>query len=170
MEYVLIGIVSLGMAIAAGRALWSIGRSLRSVEWAKLKPSKAGLILYGVIALAVLAAITGEKSPPAPTCQDDLSCWGELHRIKAEVRCESRIEQLAKYDYDWNVGFGETVFSTWSWAGKDKNVLYYWGDKIKFQNGFGVYQTHTYACLYNPETEEVLSVNAAPGDLSRRRQ
>ena len=124
--------------------------------------------IYSGLAIAFLVTVGGlpEETEEVSGCKADISCWGKLHRISAEVRCEDRIEQLAKYEYDWNVGFGETTFSTWSWGGNDKNVVRYWGDKIKFQNIFGTYQTHTYTCLYDPKAEEVIGVNAAPGDLA----
>ena len=123
MEYV-IALVALGLMLAFGIALWSGWSHLRNVSWERFKPSKGLMGVVGVVALASLGHLVDEEKSSKPSgCQADISCWGELHRISAQVRCEDRIEQLAKYEYDWNVGFGETTFSTWSWGGNDKNVL-----------------------------------------------
>ena len=105
--------------------------------------------------------------------------WGEDHIIPAKTRCEERIEQLAKYDFEWTQGWGKPIFSQWI-AHDPENpqqfqlfppitestILVYSGDKIKFQNGFGVFQHYTYTCHYHPDSKTVRKVTASPGRLN----
>ena len=70
----------------------------------------------------------------------DIKWWGEEYITAAGVRCDSRIEKLAKYDFKWTTGWGENIFSRYAWADVDNKILRYAGDKIQFQNGFGVFR------------------------------
>lgn len=103
--------------------------------------------------------------------------WGEDHIIPAKTRCEEHIEQLAKYDFEWTQGWGKPIFSQWI-AHDPENpsymfppitestILVYSGDKIKFQNGFGVFQHYTYTCHYHPDSKTVRKVTSSPGRLN----
>ena len=136
-------------------------------------------VSFGLIALLDHVVIDPAPKPiqvqvQEPTCRDDNKCWGERHRIAAQVRCEDRIEGLAKYDFEWTSGWGEPIFSEWvniegnRLFGTTPKGIIYIGDKIKFQNGFGVFIVHTYHCNYDPDTETVLKVSAQPGKMPKR--
>ncbi len=98
-------------------------------------------------------------------CRYDSQCWGEKHMTAAHTRCSDDIERLAQHDFEWTTGWGENIFSGWI-VQTDTNILYV-GDKIKFQNGFGVFSVHTYYCNYNPDTQTVLQVRAERGRMSK---
>ncbi len=98
-------------------------------------------------------------------CKQDLQCWGEKHSIAASVRCDSYVEKLAKYSFEWTDGMLEPKFSHFRWKNKDQAIVTYIGDKIKFQNGFGAWQNSIYECDYDTATESVLDVRAEAGRM-----
>lgn len=98
-------------------------------------------------------------------CKNDLKCWGDKHSIKASFACRPYVERLGKYQFEWTDGWLEPKFSLFNWKNKGEAQITYFGDKIKFQNGFGAWQFATYACDYDPIADVVLNVDATPGRL-----
>lgn len=88
----------------------------------------------------------------------------ESHIAGASAYCKSHIERLSRYDFEWTDGWLELKFSRFLQS-KTPGAFIYLGDKIKFQNGYGAWQWHTYSCEYSPETKSVIEVMAAPGRL-----
>ena len=111
-----------------------------------------------------LAAAEAERSKEA-SCRSDLQCWGDRHGLRAAQKCRPQVERLAKFQYEWTDGWLGTKFPRFRWRNKSKGQLTYFGDSIKFQNGFGAWQFHVYSCDYDPDAELVLKVEAAPGRL-----
>lgn len=97
---------------------------------------------------AKLAATKGRR------CRRDLQCWGDRQLVEAEIACRPLIERLALYDYEWTDGVFESKFDRWHWVDKKTGTLRYFGNKVKFQNGFGAWKHMDYICDYNPETEQ----------------
>lgn len=127
-----------------------------------------GLVSLGVIGrLIYMTTQVGKEfqEEDAVLCASNLHCWGEKNSIKATVFCGSSIEQLAKHDYKWTNSVGEYKFSKFMWKDRDEKTLTYIGDKIKFQNGFGVWVNHVYECDFNPNTNTVIGVRVREGTL-----
>jgi hypothetical protein len=99
-------------------------------------------------------------------CQKDLQCWMERKLPEASYPCEKAVEGLAKYSSKWTDSTFEFKFDHMRWANKEKGVLIFIGDKIKFQNGFGAYQNSIYECTYDPASKTVLDATAKPGRLT----
>lgn len=131
------------------------------------------LIVGGIILWA-------EKNPPsslstssnAPetggpkTCGEaDLECWTSLVRFEASPACAKRIERLARYDVEWTDGWLEPLLTRMKWRDDDHTVITFFGDKVKFQNGFGAWQPHVYRCDFNIFSRQVVDVSAAPGRI-----
>ena len=95
----------------------------------------------------------------------DIDKWADRYDIDAEVLCDDKIEKFAKYDFEWTTGFAERIWSRWQWADVDKKILRYYGDKIKFQNGLGVYGQHYYFCEYDIDAEKIIKVSVHPGRM-----
>ena len=106
-----------------------------------------------------------EAAAKEAECRRDLSCWGERANRVAAHRCVGHVERLAKFDYEWTDGFLETKFSHYRWRNISEGTVTLLGDKIKFQNGFGAWQHHTYECDVDPAVESILDVRAGPGRL-----
>lgn len=103
------------------------------------------------------------STPTESKCAaDDLKCNARENSAFAAGYCKRPIEKLAKYQHEWT---GGSKFTSVKWADQDSNVIRYIGDRIKFQNGFGAWQPHTYTCDFNIKTDTVVSVNASPGRL-----
>ena len=83
------------------------------------------------------------------TCRQDWQCWYDKHSSELSVYCAERIENLAKYDYDWT---SWTRFPKARWEDKEEGTIRAWGDELKFQNGFSAWQRVRYFCTYNPST------------------
>ena len=95
----------------------------------------------------------------------NLDKWADRYDIDAESLCSHKIEKSAKYDFEWTTGFAERIWSRWQWADVDKKILRYYGDKIKFQNGLGVYGQHHYFCEYDIDAEKIIKVSVHPGRM-----
>ena len=98
-------------------------------------------------------------------CKADVNCYGPENRVAAGIYCKDFIQKLGKYSFRWTDGALESKFSKVDWLNKDKATLSFFGDKIEFQNGFGAYQPAAYQCDFDPATNTVLGVRAAPGHV-----
>lgn len=95
-------------------------------------------------------------------CKKDFGCWFDRHNIDAQIKCRPVIESQAKYQFEWTDGMLEQKFPDGGWIDKKKGVIFVRGDKVKFQNGFGAWQIHTYQCSYDPATKQVVGVIVKP--------
>ena len=101
-------------------------------------------------------------------CQDDLRYWAEKHSFKASHQCQKAVERIAKYDFEWTVGWLDSKFSHYRWKDRKRGVVTYIGDKLKLQNGFGAWQNYVYSCDFLPSADgsgTVLDIQAEPGRL-----
>lgn len=132
-----------------------------------------GFIVLAIIAIGIASCSGGEekenKSPgdiaKEASCKKDMKCWAEKNTVMASVTCAPQIEKLAKYDFEWTGSSYSPRLSRFKWKDMEKGTLSYFGDAIKFQNGFGAWQNYTYQCDYDPDTETVLFVRATPGKM-----
>lgn len=138
---------------------------LRKVADAKARTEEAASAERAKV--AELEAAQQEKKAKE-NCRQTITCWAEKSKYEAAGFCKRHIENLAKYNFEWTDGIFEPTFSRYQWKSKEAGVITFIGDQIKFQNGFGAFQPHTYFCDYAPETETFLSVNAEPGRISQR--
>jgi hypothetical protein len=99
------------------------------------------------------------------TCRKNVECWGDHNLATASAYCKAPIEKLARYSVEWTNGWLELKFSRFRWRDESRGVVTYIGDKIKFQNGFGAWQPHTYECDFDTSTNTVLNVRSNPGQL-----
>jgi len=98
-------------------------------------------------------------------CRADLQCWGDKNAGAASRKCRELVEKHAKYQFEWTDGALESKFPLFAWKDESRRTLSYFGDRIKFQNGFGAWQFMKYQCDYDPATETVLGVSVAPGRM-----
>lgn len=140
------------------------------------KPVKSRKLVYGVLAAIFVFWLIGkqslsenQKKAESPeviaACKADLTCWGNRNIVAADVYCKRPVEQLAKYNSKWTTATFEQKFSRFRWKDKEQGYLTYIGDKVEFQNGFGVYQPHVYECDIDPVSKQVFDVRVQPGRL-----
>ncbi len=98
-------------------------------------------------------------------CRKDLTCWAERRVVSASYLCKPQIERQAKYSFKWTDGILGSKLTRYRWKNRANGVVTYIGDKIQFQNGFGVWQNCIYECDYDPENDVVLAVRVNPGRL-----
>ena len=91
-------------------------------------------------------------------CRRDIQCWGDDNLLSATFACETLIERMARYDFEWTDGWLEPKFSHFRWHDIDRSTVTFIGDKIKFQNGFGAWQRVAYECDYDPDADQVLDI------------
>ena len=101
----------------------------------------------------------------ALACPKDIECWGQKHASAASAGCAPLVERLAKFQFEWTSRWTDQRFPRARWLDQTKGQMTYIGDAIKFQNGFGAWQYHTYFCDFDPSTGRVLRVNSQPGRL-----
>jgi hypothetical protein len=104
-----------------------------------------------------------ENATKEGRCAADFKCIAESNIIYATTRCSRQVERLAKNDFKWEDRWYESKFSRYRAKKDDNSVITYLGDKIKFQNGFGAWVWHIYACDYDVKNEKVINVQAEPG-------
>ena len=128
---------------------------------------KAEQIAVKKVASEKLAAEkqVAEKIAADIACRKDIQCWGDKYLLDAQLNCYEYVEKQAKYSYEWTNGFLDRKFGYFRWQNKDKGHITYFGDKIKFQNGYGAWENVIYECDLDPETGAVLDVRLRSGRL-----
>ncbi len=114
---------------------------------------------------ARLAAEDRARAEQDAACRADLSCVVAKVEIAAALACAREVERLGKFASRWVDGSLEPKFPRAVWGDREAGTVVFAGDRIEFQNGFGAWAPHFYACEYDPETKRVLSVTATPGRL-----
>lgn len=75
---------------------------------------------------------------------------GEKYTTEASIFCKDEIEKLARYKFEWTDGWSELKFNQYNKSRTfGPGIIRVYGDKIKFQNGFGAFQSMTYQCDYD---------------------
>jgi|GEM_PF-504591 len=105
------------------------------------------------------------KAEEYERCKKNLQCWGDKHSLRATYAGQDFIEKFAKYDFEWTDGMLGSKVSSFRWLDKNKSTLSYFGDKIKFQNGFGAWQNMIYQIDYDPINKRLLNATVKPGRL-----
>lgn len=109
---------------------------------------------------------TAEPATPAPQepCTTD-ACYADDNMAYAAGPCKRAIERYAKHQAEWLDGWTTPLFSKYSVSNEGGRLVTYFGDQVKFQNGFGAWTRMTYLCTYNPETKAVIKVLVEEGRL-----
>ena len=71
--------------------------------------------------------------------------------LDAKVHCEIAIEQRLTSAYKWTSYWNRFPNSSTTIQGNTR----VWGDKLMVQNAFGAERRWNYACVWNPETEQI---------------
>lgn len=118
------------------------------------------LLILGVFIAAIFSSETKELIVLDDECRSDSVCvYDYINQDLAAVKCESKIEDLARFDYEWE-GILTPRFDRGLFQGDD--VFRIFGDAIKFQNGFGAFERHKYYCDWDITEKVVLGVYAEP--------
>ena len=75
---------------------------------------------------------------------------------------------MALYDFEWTDGFLGSKLTHYRWmaaGGKERGVITYVGNEVKFQNGFGAWLPMIYECDYDPNNSLLLDVRIEAGRL-----
>jgi hypothetical protein len=138
--------------------------------------TKSKVIAFGWLAFFAIAYLSSpEKNPDDVTakigdkkeieCKQTLTCLAEKHIIYAGAICQSPIERLSKYTYEWTDGFATPRFSHYRWVNQSNGIITYIGDQIKMQNGFGAWSHYTYECDFDTINKTVVDVRATQGRI-----
>ena len=111
-------------------------------------------------------AAESKRLKEAAECRQSLNCWSKKHSVAAIMKCRDQIEHLAKYQAEWTAGILAARFTYSQWKNVAQGIITYSGDKIKFQNDFGVWANQVYECDYDTQNDTALAVRAQPGRLS----
>ncbi|MBA4204630.1 MAG: hypothetical protein C0457_06550 [Polymorphum sp.] len=98
-------------------------------------------------------------------CLKDLKCVAEKAWLEASSACERFVERSAKYQFEWTDGLLDTKFTHYRWFNQDAGQVTFFGDKVKFQNGFGAWQNMIYFCDYDTKTKTVLDLRVTGGRI-----
>ena len=57
------------------------------------------------------------------------------------------------------------MFTRAKWKNEKSGIVILTGDSVEFQNGFGAWQTHTYSCVYDVLSKQVVNVVVEAGRI-----
>lgn len=103
------------------------------------------------------------KEPSEPCTTDE--CIAEEFMPYAASRCKREIERTAKHQAEWLDSWTTPLFSRYQVDPKNRTVVTYFGDKVKFQNGFGAWTHMLYLCTYDTKSKTVKKVLVEEGRL-----
>lgn len=106
---------------------------------------------------------TAEKSAPEPECTTR-QCIADEYMGYAVGPCKREVERRAKYGVEWDDGFLVVTLSGYKFDESGK-IISYFGDKVRFQNGFGAWSNMVYQCDFDTETESLIAVDVMEGRL-----
>lgn len=120
-------------------------------------------VVAGVFVVALIFAMIFGEENEGTTVGDDPT-------LRAGIWCEDDIERLAQYGVRWTDGFMEPKFARYRWENDEQTIAYTIGDEVEFQNGFGAWQRHWYACEIDFSTDPptIIEVVAFPGSMPGR--
>jgi hypothetical protein len=98
-------------------------------------------------------------------CQQSLSCLAKKNIIYAGAICQSPIQKMSKFLYEWTDGFTTPRFSHYRWNSQPEGIITFIGDQIKIQNGFGAWAHYTYECDFDTTKQSVIDVRATQGRI-----
>ena len=87
------------------------------------------------------------------------------HEMFALLMCPDEVEKLANYGVRWVDGWLEPKLSRHGWRDEEAGIAVYMGDRVEFQNAFGAWQPHIYACFVDVRRSAVVNVTERPGRL-----
>lgn len=95
-------------------------------------------------------------------CKQDPACMAKKYQPVFDADCRTLIEALAeksaRYEYKIEYGLLTSPYSRVKFADKKKSILELYGNKIKFQNGFGAWQKVGYVCRFDINKKQVTGV------------
>ncbi|MBB4287840.1 hypothetical protein [Roseospira goensis] len=106
-----------------------------------------------------------EKAAADAKCLADLQCAGDKYAVDASINCAPLIERYARFELEWTNSWIEPKFSQFMWNSKSQGIIAYFGDKLKFQNGFGAWQNVAYKCIFDTRSSKVIEVTVWEGRL-----
>lgn len=92
-------------------------------------------------------------------CRAELNCWSRRHMLHAAAACKRGIEAQAKWQAEWTDGASRPMFSRHAWANEPDGHIVYFGNQVKFQNGFGAWRRVDYACTFDTRSRAVVEVS-----------
>ena len=99
-------------------------------------------------------------------CDGNKVCIMDTHKLAAQSACNPKIRDMGNYSSRWIDSWTEPRYSKYAVNLEKNNTLTMFGDAIEFQNAFGAWQRVSYVCVYNFETDSVLTVSGQPGRLN----
>ncbi|MCM1512591.1 MAG: hypothetical protein NC112_05730 [Oxalobacter formigenes] len=95
-------------------------------------------------------------------CKEDPACMAKKYQPVFDADCRTLIESLAeksaRYEYKIEYGLLTSPYSRVKFTDKKKSILELYGNKIKFQNGFGAWQKVGYTCRFDIDKKKVTGV------------
>lgn len=108
---------------------------------------------------------TEELRREAASCAQDLHCLGTKYLPDATGACTSFIERLAKKNFEWIDEWDKPKFGNYRWKNRERAIISYLGNKIKFQNASGVWIPGAYECDFDTKANVVVNVRVNGSEI-----
>ncbi len=106
------------------------------------------------------SGVASVKAMEEAVCLGNATCFADKFRVDAMTRCQTAIENQARYKFEWMDGWLLWTARAFDDIRADtgKKLIYLMGNRIKFQNGFGAFQRMQYVCVFNAASMKVEKV------------
>lgn len=92
------------------------------------------------------------------------ACIADRNMGLAAGPCEREITKQSKYQAEWTKSMLKPIFKSYM-VDEKTGLISYFGDQVRFQNGFGAFANMIYMCRFDPETASVTRVSVEEGRL-----
>lgn len=107
----------------------------------------------------------GSAKEGKPRSAENTSKGEPYYYSYVDLVCPDVIERLAKWDFEWTDGFLGLRFEPKPLKTDNPDVVAFYGDKLKMQNGFGAWSNVIYYCEVNNKTGRLVDVYVKKGKL-----
>lgn len=129
-------------------------------------------VFAGLFVVLVVFLVIGVSEEPRPTKSveaeeqcDTKVCIADRNMGYAAGPCKRAIDNQSKYQSEWTTGVLTPIFDRYT-INDETGVINYFGDKVRFQNGFGAFANMIYMCAFDPESKNVINVRIEEGRLN----
>lgn len=132
-------------------------------------PKKGGclalIVLAGVITFLISRCGEDEAKEKKQACDaGDKACISEKYKREAWNLCKPIIERSAKFDYEFTDNWLDGGFTRY--VVQDDQTIRYYGDKVKFANGFNAKTPMTYLCHYDIKAKKITDFSISQGRIN----
>ncbi|WP_375262423.1 hypothetical protein [Palleronia sp.] len=100
----------------------------------------------------------GTSGSAAVACEEQLSCWGNLHHDAAVLACRAEMTRQGGEHLQWVPGYASQNFDAYAWHPGAPLAIAYSGDGARVAEPDGGLRLVSYTCGFDPLTRGVIAL------------